>query len=304
MHAHIIYYRECALLKANGTRVQTSLQTKATTVNASKVKTLPVDLLVNVRRISWVEIKENSTKISLIGKGTFAKCYLTQMGSMNVCIKVLSIDVKYKCLFYSEAKILSLVCHKNLPWMHAFSDDSNKVAIIMTFHCYQTGKSLNIYDALLKHSSDNRLLDSKAWRQILLGCTSALVYLQSKHILHNDIKTDNVLIESTSSGVRAILIDFNKACLSCDAKVYKLSSEEKRRYSKYHPQIAPEVRNGSQRQSFASDIYSFGRILYKVNDIALVVPCVNSLSLLCLSPVAVKRPSASELEKSLSNLFV
>jgi hypothetical protein len=48
----------CALLKVNGTEVQ-PLQTKATTVNASKAKTLPVDLLVNVRRISWVEIKEN-----------------------------------------------------------------------------------------------------------------------------------------------------------------------------------------------------------------------------------------------------
>lgn len=107
MHAHV--HRECALLKANGTKVQPSLQTKATTFDSSKVKTLPV---VNVRRVSWVEIKESSTRTSLIGKGTFAKCYLMQMGCMNVCIKVLSVDVKYKCLFYSEAKILSLVCHK------------------------------------------------------------------------------------------------------------------------------------------------------------------------------------------------
>ena len=84
--------------------------------------------------------------------------------------------------------------------MHALSDDSNEIAI-MTFHCYQTSKSLNVYDALLKHCSDNRLLDTKAWKQVLLGCTSALAYLQSKLILHNNIKTDNVLIESTSSGV-------------------------------------------------------------------------------------------------------
>lgn len=115
------------------------------------------------------------------------------------------------------------------------------------------------------------------------------------------MRTDNVLIESTSSGVWAILIDFNKACLSCEAKLYKLSLEEKRKYSKYHPQIAPEVRNGSQ-QSFASDIlYSFGRIMYIINDIALMVPHINSLSS-CLSPMSAKRPCASELEKSLSNL--
>ena len=280
------------------------MQTKASTVYASKAITGPVDLLTNTRRIPWVEVKESSATATLIGKGTFAKCYSAQMGSMNVCIKVLNIDMKYRTLFYSEAKILSLICHKNLPWMHALSDDTNKIAIIMTFHSYQTGKALNVYDALLKHCSEKMLLDAKAWKQILVGCTSALVYLQSKHILHNDIKTDNVLIESTSSGVRAILIDFNKACLSCEAKLYKLSLEEKRKYSKFHPQIAPEVRNGSQRQSFASDIYSFGRIMYKINDIALMVPYVNSLSSLCLSPTSAKRPYASELEKSLSNLFV
>ena len=212
----------------NGTKVRPSLQTKASTVYALRAKTLPVDLSVNVRRIPWIEIKESSTKTSLIGKGTFAQCYFAQMGSMNVCINVLSIDVKYRSLFYSEAEILSLICHKNLPWMHALSDDSNKIAIIMSFHCYQNCKSLNVYDALLKQCSDDRLLDSKAWKQILLGCTSALVYIQSKHILHNDINTDNVLIESTSSGVKAILIDFNKACLSCDAKLYKLSPEERK----------------------------------------------------------------------------
>lgn len=116
--------------------------------------------LVNVRRIPWVEVKESSTKTSFIGKGTFAKCYFAQMGSMNVCIKVLSINVKYRCLFYSEAKILSLICHNNLPWLHALSDDSDKIAIIMTFHFYLTGKSLSVYDALLKHCSDNMLLDT------------------------------------------------------------------------------------------------------------------------------------------------
>ena len=39
-----------------------------------------------------------------------------------------------------------------------------------------------------------------------------------------------------------------------------------------------------------------------IKSMILLLFCVNSLSLLCLSPAAVKRPSASELEKSLCNL--
>ena len=62
------------------------------------------------------------------------------------------------------------------------------------------------------------------WKQILLGSTSALVYLQAKGILHNDIKTDNILIERLSgSNVRSLLIDFNKACHLDEGQVYKLS---------------------------------------------------------------------------------
>ena len=117
----------------NGTKVWPSLQTKASTINTSKAKTLLVDSLMNVQHTPWVEVKERSTK-TWIGKGTFH--YFVQMGSMNVCIKVLITDVKYRCLFYSEAKILSLICHNILPWTHALSDDSNKIAIITTFHCY------------------------------------------------------------------------------------------------------------------------------------------------------------------------
>ena len=85
---------------------------------------LTVDLSVNVRRIPCVDIKEKNKKTSLIGK---KQCYFEQMGSMDVCIKVLSIGIKYRCLFYSEAKIFSFI--NNLPWVHALSDDSNKIAI-------------------------------------------------------------------------------------------------------------------------------------------------------------------------------
>ena len=68
--------------------------------------------------------------------------------------------------------------------------------------------------------------------------------------------------------VCAVLIDFNKACLSCDAQRYNLSKQEKI-YAEHHPHIAPEVRSGDQVQSFASDVYSMGLIIGKINVIAM-----------------------------------
>lgn len=69
--------------------------------------------------------------------------------------------------------------------------------------------------------------------------------------------------------IRAVLVDFNKACFIEDAQVYKLSANERLRYAKCHPQVAPEVRDGLQKQSYASDIYAFGRVIDKVNTLIL-----------------------------------
>ena len=136
---------------------------------------------------------------------------------MKVCIKILHSGEKYKALFCAEARILALLCHRNLPWLHAVSDDSSKIAIMMTYHSYEGDISLSVYDALSK----NVEVHKNGWQQVLLGCTSALIYLRSKDILHNDIKCDNILIETTGSGVvRAVLVDFNKACLSGEGRFY------------------------------------------------------------------------------------
>ena len=116
----------------------------------------------------------------LIGKGTFTKCYLIQMGAM-VCFKQLSADTKYKSLFYTEAS-------HNLPWLHTFCDTSNVTAIIMTFHPYnlEHNGSLNILDALYcAQQYGDVSVTVYDWKQVLLGSTSALVYLQAKGILHN-----------------------------------------------------------------------------------------------------------------------
>ena len=162
---------------------------------------------------------------------------------------------KFKSLFFNETKILSELCHYNIPWLHALVNDS-KTALVMTFHHYKRNVVLNIHTAL--YQGGNNKVDEHQWKQVLPGCKSALVYLQTKKILHNDIKADNILIEETINDVRAVLIDFNKVCSVDNSRFYHLSLEKQKYYSQHYPQVAPEVRRGVCRQSFVSDIFAFG----------------------------------------------
>ena len=120
--------------------------------------------------------------------------------------------------------------------------------------------------------------------------------------MHNDIKCDNVAIELASSGIKSILIDFGKACLVSDAKRYDLSNEDKLKYAKQHPQLAPDLRDGRCKQSVYSDMYSFGRILRIINETSLHLPVLTNFSDVCTA-TGTSRPTAEEVLVFLSNLF-
>lgn len=293
--------REIATLRAKAQLFRSVSCTKASVLHTFNNQ--DCQLPSTVRLIVWTEVKKSKSR-NFIGKGAFAKCFVAQMASLKVCLKILYAGTKYKSLLVRESRILSELCHFNLPWIHGFCDDSGHTAIIMTFHAYcGRDTSLHIY-AALHDAKARRDLNRNNWEQILIGCVSALCYLQTKNILHNDIKSDNILIEKmapTFSVIRAVLVDFNKACYLNEAQLYKLSTAEKIKYTKDHPQIAPEVRNGYQNQSFASDVYSMGRIILKINIAILDVPQICSMAELCLSSDSSKCPNAETLKTSLSS---
>lgn len=298
-------FRKCSQLRARDLQPHTSHHhscTKATMFQCQAVASCQ-SLPTNCRRLLWNEI-EIKDKSSSIGKGAFGSCFIAKLGGMDmVCLKVLHADPKFKFLFYTEVKILLLLCHVNLPWLLGACDSDRHVAIAMTYHPFRgEGSSTTVYDAL----SRDLTLTSQNWKQIISGIVAALNYICLKNVIHNDIKSDNVLIEMLGSDytdARAILIDFNKACFLDEAKRYKLSHENEKKYAKDHPQIAPEVRKGLTKQSFASDIYSVGRVIRKINSVCLKIDCIQSLSELCTSEDYEKRPTASELCTFFSNLF-
>ena len=63
-----------------------------------------------------------------------------------------------------------------------------------------------------------------------------------------------------------VLVDFGKATKVVNAKRYKLTAFEKKEYFQKYPHIAPEVIEGETKQSTQSDIYSVGRLFYRIKD--------------------------------------
>ena len=88
------------------------------------------------------------------------------------------------------------------------------------------------------------------------------------HILHNDIKTDNIVFGVPNAvgthTYQILLIDFGKATSIASGKLYSLTETEDAEYRIRFSHLAPEVIEGENRQTTYSDMYSVGGIFYRI----------------------------------------
>lgn len=294
---HFFYRKYQSLYNNVMTNASSACATKASEAVADQAP-YSLDKIRTIRRADLC-ISERC-----IGKGVFGKCYIGKLGHIDVCVK--AFRKHFESALNVEAHLLSQCCHKNLPWLYGVvMEDRSLKVIVMSFHG-NDGSAVSLHHILCSQSqshSSATLLPRQA-KTVVLGLVSALKYLHDKSIIHNDIKSDNVVVEYCSSvGAKAVLVDFGKACYTYLAKKYSLSKEGKQEYSKKHPQIAPDLRDGHCLQSFASDIYAFGRVVKSIDDIFLHIPVVASLSNTCMDYLCSNRPTTMEVFTFFSNLF-
>ena len=217
---------------------------------------------------------------------------------IEICVKAYRLDDRLVYTFPVEAVLTSTLCHPNLPWFYGHSEHGSHKMIVLSFHGI-SGKSYTIHQALQTSCQDLSIDINFGWHGF---CIEVYTYIHSKNILHNDIKSDNVIIDNTSPIPQSILIDFGKGFVS-DGKQYKLSLAERRRYAIEHPQVAPDLRDGHCRQSHSSDVYSLGRVIKQINDKFLHIPFIASRATFCTQYVCTQRPSTDELYTSLQGML-
>ncbi|CAK4351831.1 unnamed protein product [Aphanomyces euteiches] len=275
--------------------------------------------------LDWEDLKqyriENVQKKKLLGHGGFGEVWLGTYEGQPVAIKTLthgalkSIEQIQK--FINEVKLLARLTN---PYIVAFLGASwtqlHSIELVLEY--MDMG---DLYDFLRKKSPDwTWTHKARCATDIIHG----LAYLHSQKIIHRDVKSRNVLLDSTKPSK---LSDFGVS-----REVHsKTMTQEVGTYR----WAAPEILNGG-RFTVAADIFSFGMVLSEMDtheipyhnvrdeagdallEVAIVVkvvvgelrpkltptcpPEIREIINDCLQLDPLKRPTAAELVERMSQL--
>lgn len=235
-----------------------------------------------------------------LGSGSFGNCYLAYYRDVVVAVKEYkkgkcSLDYLKREVRHEAKMINQLDDHRGVPLLFGIVTKSEPLLLITKFHGMKQ-KSYTLY-ALIK----KKKLEKPTWVIILKNLVDALDHIHSCGILHNDLKSNNVVLEYRDQQWNPVIIDFGKARYITDPKpLLSMKAEKQKDYRQKFPHIAPEIVNGTNRQTIYSDIYSMGKIVLAVLDL-LPTATAKSIkvaqSATCEDPT--KRPTLKELSAAL-----
>jgi len=205
----------------------------------------------------------------LVGRGGMGAVYLatdTLMNHRRVALKVLLpalvADHGARARLQREVESARDLRHPNVVAVHTYFEDETAIGYDME---YLEGATLQQHlDGEMPGSpfagdADARRLAPVA--RLATAIASALDYIHAapRSLVHRDVKPSNVMITPTASGrwddFDVKLLDFGVVSVTRDTRLTGVAQPGTVAY------MAPEVQEGSPSTA-ASDIYSFGRMIY------------------------------------------
>lgn len=153
---------------------------------------------------------------------------------------------KYRQAFVREAKMLATLHHPNIVEVLDVFDENNTSYMVMSF---VKGKSLQqIVETRGK-------LPYPETVNYIAQITNAIGYIHDHHILHRDIKPDNIMI---TADFKAILIDFGSA------REFEQDKTQVHTSMLTHGYAPTEQYTANSRKGSYTDIYAIGATFYFV----------------------------------------
>ncbi|XP_003219021.1 serine/threonine-protein kinase SIK1 [Anolis carolinensis] len=183
-----------------------------------------------------------------LGKGNFAVVKLARhrVTKTQVAIKIIDktrLDPSNLEKIYREVQIMKLLNHPHIIKLYQVMETKDMLYIVTEF-----AKNGEMFDHLTSHGHLSESEARKKFWQIL----SAVEYCHSHHIVHRDLKTENLLLDAN---MNIKLADFGFG------NFYK-SGEPLSTWCGSPPYAAPEVFEGKEYEGPHLDIWSLGVVLY------------------------------------------
>ncbi|MBD8068345.1 Stk1 family PASTA domain-containing Ser/Thr kinase [Bacillus sp. PS06] len=190
--------------------------------------------------------------LEVIGGGGMANVYLARdvILERDVAIKILRLDFSNDeeliKRFRREAHSATSLAHPNVVSIYDVGEEDNIYYIVME---YVPGKTLKQY--IQKYAP----LDSKEALDIIEQLTSAIAHAHHNHIVHRDIKPQNILVDNDGT---VKVTDFGIAVALSSTTITQTNSV----LGSVH-YLSPEQARGGMATN-KSDIYSLGIVLFEL----------------------------------------
>ncbi len=186
-----------------------------------------------------------------IGHGSFGQVYKGKFKDRPAAIKTLQtqmMDAQAKCTLHKEAELLVKLDNPFIVKLYGICQKQDELALVMEY-----AEGGNLYNFLRSSES----IEWKIRFQYAIDIGEGLCYLHNKDILHNDLKSVNVVIKNG----RALLCDFGFAQTKLTINQSPLSPTQAQGTTHW---MAPELFTPEGKNTVETDVYSYAIVLWEL----------------------------------------